>query len=168
MGERHPLRRVHPQSHTGRGVRLQSVVVVSPACRVYMRTNMEDTQLWPVDRRCGPTDAPVAGRGRLDLRPGQEVLSALQGHAGYASHALRNPGGADGSVTRFGIERAAQHGVYRAGKSDRAAERSSLGAPYMVNGPDDTVVTGAPGVVARVVPLRPPACVVAGGPGPAA
>ena len=103
----------------------------------------------------------VAGTARPDLWSGEENLSASEGGAGHTRDALRHDGGPAGGTPEAGTERAAEHSLCRTGESDAPRRCGSAGETDLGDSAGSARTRGASGVVARLLPLRAAACVVA-------
>jgi len=93
----------------------------------------------------------LASGGGADLRPGEEKLPTTQVGSGDARDAPWDRGRSQSRLTGIGLLWEVEHGIHRAGESDRPARPLSAGTPHLGDGAAVPTVAGASGVVARVL-----------------
>jgi hypothetical protein len=104
----------------------------------------------------------MAGSGGPDVRPGKEKLPTAQADAGHACHAPGNKRSSPRCLTRTGLLRAAEHGFYRAGESNRPTWGCSSRPPHVGDGSAVLAPAGPSRVVASLLPLCASPCLAPG------
>ena len=104
----------------------------------------------------------MAGKGRSDLRSGEKKLPAAKAGPRDAGDASWHRGGSQSRLTEDGLLRPTEHGIYRAGQSDRSSWDSCAGSPDLGHCSAGSTAAGLTGVVASVLPFCPSACLTAG------
>src|SRR5262249_9281607 len=107
--------------------------------------------------------APVAGKGRSDLRSGEKMLPPAQAGERETRDAARDRGRSHICLADDGLLRTVEHRIYRAGESDGPARRGWASPPDMGHVPTGSTAAGSSGVVVRLLPFCSSSRVAASG-----